>query len=244
MIITTAVVLVLVAVHMFFTAVVNVPSSDVKYGPLPGEAADSYVRPLFVQDYRIFAPNPASENRQLWVRAWVEDGSGERTETEWINATGVEIAEAHRRILRKHQTILGAERLMPAYRQLTDEQKEIVSGNFHHEGGREELADALEDDGGAAAFLQASDYVDAYATQVALAIWGEEHTILAVQARVVYAPVIRWADRNDPDAEPPASTYADLGWRELLEYPGQDREEFARTFRAWYESAGEEVTLR
>lgn len=242
MIITMIVVLALAAVQMFFTAVVNVPYSDLKYGTLPGKTADAYTRPFFIQNYRIFAPNPASENRSLWVRAWTEDSTGERTETEWINATAVELAHPTRRVLRKQLTILAAERYMGAYRDLNDAQHEILrSGNFHQEGGRERLEALLASEGDTSAYMLASDYAVAYATQVAEALYGDENEILAVQARVVYNPVIRWNDRFDPDAAPPASTVTHEGWREPLEYTGQDSEAFARTFLAWYEAAGEEA---
>jgi predicted metal-dependent hydrolase len=245
MIVTMIVVLALAATHMFFTAVVNVPYAELKYGPLPGRAADAYTRPFFIQNYRIFAPNPASENRSLWVRAWVEDASGQRSETEWINATAVELADPTRRVLRKQLTILAAERYMAAYRGLNDAQREILaSANYHEEGGRERLEAQLASEGDASAYMIASDYAVAYATQVAHALYGEDHQILAVQARVVYNPVIRWNDRFDSDAAAPASIVTHEGWRQPLEYTGQDREAFARTFRDWYEAAGEEAQAR
>lgn len=245
MLITMVVVLALVATHMFFTAVVNVPYSELKYGPLPGRTADAYTRPFFVQNYRIFAPNPASENRSLWVRAWIEDESGERSETEWTNVTAVELAATYRHVLRKQLTIIGAERYMGAYRALNEEQREILrTGNFHRDGDREILEQRLAAAGSATAYMTASDYVTAYSTQVAHALYGEDHEILAVQSRVVYNPVIRWNDRFDPDAVPPDSIVTFEGWREPLEYADQDREEFARTFLDWYEAAGEEVTTR
>lgn len=242
MLITASIVLLVAGIHMFFTAVVNVPYSELKYGPLPGRTADAYTRPFFVQNYRIFAPNPASQDRQLWVRAWIEDDAGERVETEWTNATAVELADPTRRVLRKHLTILAAERYMGAYRGLSDEQRAIVSGaNFHREGDRARLEAQLAALGDASAYMVASDYVTAYATQVAHALYGDDHSVLAVQSRVVYRPVVRWNDRHDAEATAPDPFFTGAGWREPLEYPGQDREEFARAFLAWYELAGEEA---
>lgn len=240
--VVTGMVLAAMAIQMFFTLVVNVPYPDVKYRALPGAAADAYMRPFFVQDYRIFAPNPASEDRQLWVRAWVSDASGRPVTTEWVNTTAVELAEPYRRTLRKQLTIVGAERLMAGYRALSDEQRAIVAGNYHQDGGTAQLTSDLTALGSARGYLQASDYTTGYATQVAEALWGDRGEVLAVQTRAVYAPVVRWSQRDDPDAQRPRSTYTDLGWREPLEYPGQDSAEFARTFRAWYSSAGEKAT--
>ncbi|HIY67248.1 MAG TPA: hypothetical protein H9830_13345 [Candidatus Agrococcus pullicola] len=232
--IVTAIVLVLASVHMFFTGVVNVPYPDIKYGALPGEAADSYVNPLLTQNYRIFAPNPASEDRSLWVRAWVELDDGTRVETEWINATAVELAVPYRKILRKHLTINAAERYMAAYRGLNEEQREIISSsNFHREGDRERMEQLLTDAGPAAEYLRIDEYLTAFSTQVALALYGDEAEILGVQSRVVYNPVVRWNDRNDPNAEPPPSRRTHEGWREPIVNAGQDSEAFARSFLQW-----------
>lgn len=232
----------LAATHMFLTATVNVPYPQVKYEVLPGALADSYARPYLVQNYRIFAPNPASEDRELWVRAWVQAPDGTRTETDWVNATAVELADPSRRVLRKQLTIVGAEAYMAAYRGLNAAQKQILTGeNFHRPGDRERLGEALSSHGSAGAYMRAADYVTAYATQVAHALHGVEDEILAVQSRIVYEPIVRWSDRNDPEAVAPARIETRAGWREPLEYPGQDREEFARTFLGWLERAGSEA---
>lgn len=244
-IVTMFVVLALAATHMFLTATVNMPYSHVKYEVLPGQLADAYARPYLVQNYRIFAPNPASEDRELWVRAWIEDDDGIRTETAWINATAVELADTSRKVLRKQLTIVGAEAYMAAYRGLTAPQREVVTGgNFHRDGDRVILQSALAERGSAGAYMRASDYVTAYATQVAHALYGDDHEILAVQSRIVYEPVVRWRDRDDPDAAPPARTETRAGWREPLEYPTQDREEFARSFLSWLDRAGSEAYPR
>lgn len=227
-----------VVVHMFFTLTYNMPSEEVKNSLLPGATATKYMQPLFVQDYKIFAPDPAGADHQLWVRAWIENTEGGSETTEWINVTAVEIAERHRKLLRKQLTIVGAERLMSAYQSLNDEQREIVATNYHRAGLdrlREDLVEASPSRSSAQvdAFLRSTRYVDAYATQVAYAVWTDRGDIAAVQTRVVYDPVIRWAERNDPKAKRPAASITDTGWRPLLEYPAQSREKFASTFLEW-----------
>ncbi|UTX52573.1 DUF5819 family protein [Leucobacter aridicollis] len=238
----------LLAVHMFFTGVYNTPYTDLKYQVLPGAAADQYVRPYLVQDYKIFAPDPVDTDRQLWVRAWVETPGGERTRSEWVNASAVELAEPYRRTLRKQLSVVGAERLMATYRALSEEQQQVASKN--HLDGDElyGLRDALvaADDSNRAevrAFIRATNYTASYATQVAHAMWGDAGDVQAVQVRAVYDPVIRWADRHDPDAERPPAKYTDLGWVPAMEWPGQDREAFARSFRSWADKAGVEAGL-
>src|SRR5690625_4024443 len=96
--------------HMFLTFVYNVPSDRVR-SALPTVAAAAYMEPQFVQDYKIFAPEPATADHRLWVRAWLEDGNGEPTTTEWLDVTEVELSVRYRQVLRKHMSIIGAERL-------------------------------------------------------------------------------------------------------------------------------------
>ncbi len=117
--VASAAALLLAAVHIALTAVFNVPSTEVKYEALPGRVADAWIRPYFVQDYRIFAPDPASADRNLWVRAWVETPDGERVETKWVDVTAIELAEPYRRVLRKQLTVIGAEQLMTSFGKLT-----------------------------------------------------------------------------------------------------------------------------
>lgn len=241
--VASAVALLVAAVHIALTAVYNVPSSDVKYGALPGRVADAYIRPYFVQDYRIFAPDPASSDRNLWVRAWVQTPGGERVETAWVDVTAVELAEPYRRVLRKQLAVIGAEQLMTSYGKLTPEQKEIAERNFHETDDLNALNDELlaADDANPAyvrAFIRATNYTTSYATQAAAALWADDGEILAVQTRSVFSPVIRWEDRFDADAVRPDSSYTELGWRPTLEWSQQSEEAFARTFLQWAEAAG------
>ncbi|MFS0853097.1 DUF5819 family protein [Microbacterium sp. 179-I 3D4 NHS] len=239
----SAAALVLATVHIGLTAVYNVPSTDVKYDALPGRAADAWIRPYFIQDYRIFAPDPASADRNLWVRAWVETPAGDRVETKWVDVTAIELAEPHRRVLRKQLTVIGAEHLMTAYGKLTPAQRDVVEGNFHDSDDLSALNEAMlaADDsnpGVVRSFIRATNYTTSYATQAATALWGDDGEILAVQTRSVYSPVIRWEDRFDPEAVRPDSSYTALGWRPTLEWSQQNTEAFSRTFLAWAERAG------
>jgi len=227
------VVALIVVFHASMTAVYNVPSAEIRERILPGAVARSYLEPFFQQNYRIFAPNPISEDRSLRVRAWVETASGSRRTTEWVDVTAAEISSFHRRLLRKQLTIVGVERLVPAFRALTEEQQDIADENWHESGFpglREALLEAAPGTERAVdQFIRASEYVTAYGTQAAYALWGPD--VVAVQVQAVYDPVIRWEDRNDPDARRPTATIVNPGWRPPTEFEGQDRERFAEIFR-------------
>lgn len=240
--ITAAAALLLLIAHMFLTAVFNTPAQDLKYDVLPGAVADQYVRPYLVQDYKIFAPDPADTDRQLWVRAWVEEPGGERVNSEWLNASHVELSEGYRKTLRKQLSVVGAERLMGAYTALNETHKAVAKRNHLDGDSLYGLRDAMlaADDTDSVAvrdFIRADNYVTSYATQVAHAMWGDQGTIVGVQVRAVYDPVIRWVDRHDPDAQRPPSRYTDLGWVPPMEWAGQDREAFSASFQAWAERA-------
>ncbi|KAM9862912.1 hypothetical protein ACI1US_01152 [Leucobacter sp. BZR 635] len=182
------------------------------------------------------------------MRGWIELPGGERVKSEWVNASGVELSATYRRTLRKQLSVVGAERLMGAYRGLSADQQQVAAKNHLEGDGLFGLRDALlavdgSDPAAVRAFIRADNYVSSYATQVAHAMWGERGEVVGVQTRAVYDPVVRWKDRHDPDAQRPPSSYTDLGWVPAMEWPGQDREAFARSFRAWADRAGVEAGL-
>lgn len=230
---TALVVALVVVFHGAMTAIYNVPWPKVRDQTLLGAVADSYMEPLFQQDYRIFAPNPISDDRYLLVRAWLTTPSGGTRITEWVNVTSAEISTTHRRLLRKQFTILGVERLVPAFQALTEEQQDIADENWHESGFpglREALLDASPGTEAAVdRFIRASEYLTAYGTQVAYTMWDADD-VVAVQIQGVYEPVVRWDDREDPNAQRPTSTIINPGWRPPLEFGGQDREKFAEIF--------------
>lgn len=98
-----------------------------------------------------------------------------------------------------------------------------------------ELADNEED---VARFIARERFADAYATQVALSVWGE--AVESVQWQVWRQNIVPFEARNDPDSKRPAPTILASGWRGLIELPGQSRDDFANTFLAQYQRiAGE-----
>src|SRR5699024_4440298 len=126
----------------------------------------------------------------------------------------VELSVRYRQVLRKHMSIIGAERLMSAHSRLNSDQKDVVAGSYHRsdlEQLHQDLLDAAPDgDRSAAAdFVRSTRFVDAFATQVACARGATPENLAAVQTRVVYDPVVSWADRDDPDAEAPAAGITD-----------------------------------
>ncbi|WP_140403495.1 DUF5819 family protein [Microbacterium sp. JB110] len=234
---------VFIAIHVFFTAVYNTPYDHIRNDVLPGAAASGYINPYLQQDYRIFAPNPANSDRNLWLRAWVETPDGERVTTKWVDATSIELAEPARRVLRKQLSIQAALRLMSTYFDMSTAQREVAEQNFHEDEDLTPLQDALIEaddslDSEARAFIRASNFATSYATQAAKALWSDDGEVIAVQTRSVSTPIIRWDERFEDEPEELSSSYTAMGWRPVMEWSGQSTEGFSASFLKWAEKAG------
>ncbi|MBL3687152.1 hypothetical protein D3248_09365 [Leucobacter zeae] len=223
------------------------------YSPLrevvPGNALSSYMLPMFGQSWSVFAPEPINGDYHFNVRAILADGE---TETGWVSATDVELSMIRYNLFPPRAGIQSSEvasGFKDAYDALGGAQKDLVAGAYRGDDWetrmRDELAaGAVEVDGSdlgsdrasteqVDAYLAQEHISAAYATQVARAIWGED--IAAVQFRVSRQNIVPFGERKNPDAQRPDPQMTESGWRELVVEPGQNDENFARTFRAQYE---------
>ncbi|WP_121641151.1 DUF5819 family protein [Virgibacillus sp. Bac330] len=77
-------------IHFMFTAIYLAPFNPVKakYGFI----VNAYMEPLFSQNWKLFAPNPASSNNQFLVRAQFSNGET----TEWTNLTSFMIEKNYK----------------------------------------------------------------------------------------------------------------------------------------------------
>lgn len=96
---TAGVVALMVAVHLvtvlFYLAPSNVVSE--RYDT----AIDGYVTPEFVQNWKLFAPEPLHVNLDVHARAQISTADGSRT-TEWVDMTAAEIAGTRGHLLPSH----------------------------------------------------------------------------------------------------------------------------------------------
>ncbi|NUP31361.1 MAG: hypothetical protein HOV66_26590 [Streptomycetaceae bacterium] len=78
-----------VGLHLLFVTLHVAPESRAsrKYAG----ATDSWIYPLFEQNWRLFAPNPLNLNIRVNARAQVRAADGSVTETPWIDLTGDDI---------------------------------------------------------------------------------------------------------------------------------------------------------
>lgn len=227
--------------HIFATFLWIAPPSGLRQ-IVPGNILQAYMIPLQGQSWSVFAPEPINGDHRLEVRAIVASQGDART-TEWVDATAAELSMAKHHLFPPRAAIQSTEmasRFKGAYDGLSAEQRKVVALGFYKGADWEtRMTDKITSLGAGkpvADYLAVDHEVNAYATQVAYAVWGDG--VVHVQFAVSRQNVIPFAQRNDPDAKRPAPQKAPTGWRGVIEEPGQSRENFGKTFRRALEESG------
>lgn len=227
--------------HIFATFLWIAPPSGLRQA-IPGNLLQRYMIPLHGQSWSVFAPEPINGDHRLQVRAIVLENGQPRT-TEWVDATRAEISMLQHNLLPPRAAIQSTElasTFKGAYDKLPSESKKIAALGYFKEDWEARLQAEVRRNGTGSVttkYLDAEHEVTAYATQVAYAVWGDD--VQQVQFVVSRQNVIPFAQRNDPNAKRPPVQVATTGWRGLVEEPGQDRENFARTFRRALKESGQ-----
>jgi len=193
----------------------------------------SYMIPMFGQSWSVFAPEPINGDYRFEVRAVV---NGETTE--WVSASDVELSMIRYHLFTPRAGIVAMDvssQYKEAWGKLSEEQQEVVNLNYFKADWEERMQSALKDygDDNVSAYMEQERRSTAYATQVALAIWGDD--VERVQYRATRQNVIPFDQRHDPDAERPGIQYSPSGWRGLIEADGQSQDAFTNVFRKQYE---------
>lgn len=228
--------------HIFASFLWIAPYSPMRE-VVPKDMLSSYMIPMFGQSWSVFAPEPINGDYHFNVRA-VLDVDGEEVVTGWVSATDVEISMIQYNLFPPRAGIQSnevASTQKGAFDKLNAEQQKTAALGFFKDDWQDRMQTALSMQGDAALteeFVAAERRTVAYATQVAYAIWGEED-VVRVQYRVSRQNVIPFAERHNEDAVRPAPTIVETGWRGPLVEPGQNNENFAKTFRAQYERIAE-----
>ncbi len=226
------------AIHFGVTFLWNAPPNPVK--DVVGGQVSSYMRPFFVQNWSLFAPDPINTEEEILVRARVPGADGDGEVTPWVSATEREWLVVDHNPMPSRASRLSSNlhrRLMSAWRGLSEEQRLVLTEPYDDMVDWTPLADDLKAaPGGAgdtrvATMVRADRVATAYATQVARSLWGEG--VDAVQIRLRSTPVPRWPDRFGPDPDPATASVRQFGWRPVLVADGQDDDAFARAFEGF-----------
>ena len=238
--IVAAVCVLLTAWHIFATFLWVAPASGLR-DLVPGKTLSNYMLPVFGQSWSVFAPDPINGNVTIKVRAIL--GGDEKKPTDWVNATEAELDMTHHNLFPPRATMLGlqqATEYKQSFDKLTAAQKKTVAAGYYKgENWQERLEKAITagvatgatkaaSEKNTKTFLAQERRTAAYATQVAKAVWGS--SVTAVQFQVSRQNVTPFADRDRPDAKPPAVTVLDSGWRGTFVFPGQNESLFSEVF--------------
>ncbi|WP_307295042.1 DUF5819 family protein [Microbacterium natoriense] len=204
---------------------------------VPGNMLSAYMLPWFGQSWSVFAPEPINGAYTFAVRAKVLNEVGEVEETDWVTPTDVEYGLAHHNLFPPRAANLGyhaSSGVKDRWSRLTAEQQEITSLNYF-EGdawlGRlrdDLLAQSADNEDAVIDYIVAEQVAAGYATQVAVAVWGDE--VVQVQFKATRQNIVPFAQRNDEDAKRPAPQIASTGWRGLLIRDQQDSAPFDEIF--------------
>ncbi len=169
-----------------------------------------------------------------------KDSDGKEHTTDWVSATDVELSMIRNNLFPPRAGIQAAQlasEVKGAFDDLTDDHRVIAGLNYFDGDWEQRMETKMASYGGAdavTAFIAKDHMAVAYATQVARAVWGR--SVTRVQYRITRQNVVPFAQRNDPDAQPPALKVTVTGWRGLAVNPGQSDAAFADVFRAQWEA--------
>lgn len=221
------------ALHIGATALWLTPTNPIREAA-QGELSE-YLQPFFRQNWNLFAPNPATSNPNLLVRAQVRDvDSGELVETEWFNVTAFETAQlTHNptpsRLVKTSHNVY--RRYASQRSNLDSDQRAVLSEDYTTGSAWEEIRQGLRDEGLAPGrtrlMVRAEQTTTAYATAVARALWGSD--VVAVQYRLFSVRIAPFERRHDPDFEP-STGQTTLGWRPTWTMRNHDQEVFNAIF--------------
>ncbi|MDR1999845.1 MAG: DUF5819 family protein [Frankiaceae bacterium] len=227
--------------HLFASTLWMAPPTPLRE-LVPGNLLTRYMIPWFGQSWSVFAPEPINGDYGFNVKALLQNADGSTTETDWISASQVEQQwETYNLFPPRAANLAGKQSaaLKNAYDVLNSDQKATADLNFF-EGdawlGRERDAMLAQGQNNTAVinYIVQARYSDAYATQVARAVWG--NSVIRVQFEATRQNVIPYTQRNDPNAQRPPIQHAPIGWRGLIVMPGQDAKAFADTFKPAYDA--------
>lgn len=91
-----AVVVAIVGLHLVAVTLAALPPN--RYSDA-ARGQTSYLDPYFTQNWRLFAPNPISEDRSLLFQAAYTDADGDVVRTEWVDWTAVELDLVRHRLI-------------------------------------------------------------------------------------------------------------------------------------------------
>ena len=216
-----AVIVTIVGLHLVAVTLAALPPN--RYSDA-ARSQTSYLAPYFAQNWRLFAPNPISEDRNLLFQGAYVDADGQPAVTPWIDWTAVELDLVHHRLVGGRAGYVTNKLVTPLRSRAAelDAQQQLTAAGTPQDDPPTwpELADELQQAGGdvtsAAAFLR----YDRSATRLGTDVLEARHPgidLTAVRYSIRRHAVVPFASRGGSASERAASRPAPVqdvgGWR-------------------------------
>lgn len=223
------VVLILAAAHSITVALWMMPSNPIR-DAVGNENVAAYVKPFFDQNWSVFAPDPGTSDRSLFIRGYVGDPGSKRGElTDWLDVKNE--ADKHlpydispprmRSIARRLAGSMTGE-----MNRLSDQQRRLVLANYATTS-IDELARRLEEavpGFNAEGYLFEESRLTTLSTLIARSVWGEDVSL--VQFKIVANPVPSYEDRREITYGEVTSDEVRIGWRATPSVPDDVQDAF------------------
>lgn len=185
----------------------------------------SYLRPMFTQNWRLFAPNPVAEDRMVRFQGSYRATDGTQRQTEWVDWTEVELDLVHHRLIGGRAGYITNKLFSPLrarYSALYVEQRRLADGIDENDPpswadlSSELLAASPDKPVSVSTFLRYERAVARLATEALEARWPDR-TFTAVRYSLNRQAVVPYDSRNDSpkdrEAARPAESQRLSGWR-------------------------------
>jgi hypothetical protein len=212
--------LVAIALYLFVSTAFTVPDNPAR------DAVQDVAAPYFDQRWRLFAPDIARVNVSLEVQAQWADEDGDPVESDWIDASHIELAAARgvpmpSRI--SNSSVNAIASYMGRFGELSAEQQDIAQGAFTIGDGAgvqvipedEIVADMGGADGAVTRYLRYDNMLARFATAMTEAVTGQ--SVEQVRWRAIYERPNDFVHRFD-DAQYATSIQA-FDWRRARNLP-------------------------
>lgn len=228
-----AVALALFGIHLASVTLAALPPS--RYSEA-ARGQTAYLDPYFTQNWRLFAPSPISEDRNLLFQGAYVRADGTSATTTWMDWTDVELDLVRHRLVGGRAGYVTSKLVTPLTARtaaLTTAQRLVITGASPSEPpSMDELSDELEAASTApltaAGFLRYERAVTMLASDALEARWpGLELTGVryAIRTHDVVPYAARRGSTAEREAARPASTEQTGGWRRPL--PGSEAQRAA-----------------
>lgn len=184
----------------------------------------SYLEPYFAQNWRLFAPNPVAQDRNVLFQGTYRDAKGRIELTPWLDWTAIELDLVHHRLVGGRAGYITNKMFGPLAStagRLSSEQRAVSLGTDRAAPPtwaefRNELVDLGDNPANVTTYLRYERAAVQLATDALQARWPERKFV-AVRYALLRQDVVPYADRNKPEREReaarPDATRTPSGWR-------------------------------